>query len=151
MLYWVAMAFGVACAAPISSGPYTSLEGKPVPLFAEGKPVLLDFWASWCVPCRFAVPELNQIAKDHPNVRVIGVNADDPGDFENARRFIKVTKMEYPSIVDIPDQISDRLQVDALPTLILLDAKGQEIRRWIGAPEDLRAQIAKALLGQPLL
>lgn len=147
----MALFVGLAFAAPISSGPFTSLDGKRIALLAEGKPVLLDFWASWCVPCRFAVPELNQFAKEHPNVRVIGVNADDAGDFENARRFIKVTKMEYPSIVDIPDQISERLQVDALPTLILLDAKGQEIRRWIGAPEDLREQIGKALTEHSLL
>lgn len=129
-----------------SQGPFTSLDGKPVPLFVGDKLVLLDFWASWCIPCRMAVPEVNQIAKDHPNLRVVGVNADDPADFEKARRFIKSTKMSYPSIVDIPEQVSDALKVDAIPTLILLDSQGKEIKRWVGAPADLREQVRKFIV-----
>ncbi len=142
-ILWVTTAFSFA--GMNSQGPFTSLDGKPVPLFGDDKLVLLDFWASWCIPCRMAVPEVNQIAKDYPNLRVVGVNADDPADFEKARRFIKSTKMSYPSIVDIPEKVSDALRVEAIPTLILLDSQGREIQRWVGAPVNLKEQVRSAI------
>lgn len=144
LIFAIAFAFS-SFAATAPKGPFTTLDGKALALFADGKPVLLDFWASWCIPCRFAVPELNQIAMEHPSMHIVGVNADDPGNFDQAKRFMQATKMAYPSIVDIPEQISNHLQVDALPTLILFDGKGKELRRWIGAPQDLREQIRKSL------
>jgi cytochrome c biogenesis protein CcmG, thiol:disulfide interchange protein DsbE len=126
-------------------GPWTTLDGKPMVFFQDGKPLLLDFWASWCIPCRQAVTELNEISEDIPSLRIVGVNTDDPGNFEGAKHFMRVTKMSYPTIVDMPEQISNPLHVDGLPTLILFNAKGKEIKRWVGAPESLRQEIQDAL------
>jgi len=134
------MAIASVAASPFA-GPWSTLDGKQKTLFQDGKPVLFDFWASWCVPCRIAVPGLNALAEDNPNIHLVGVITDDPGDFEQARSFITKTKMAYPSIIDIPEKLSDALQVEALPTLLLLDAKGKELGRWIGEPDDLQKQI----------
>jgi thiol-disulfide isomerase/thioredoxin len=149
ILRTVSMLLALSLSMAFGKNPYqaqwTNLEGKPISLFHDKKPVLFDFWASWCVPCRASIPSLNQIAQKIPGLNVVGVNADDPGDLEMARKFIKKTGMSYPSILDIPDKISEPLEVDVLPTLILIDTDGKELGRWIGEPENFQEILTKLI------
>lgn len=137
------------CSIAFANNPYkgnwATVQGKQISLFQDKKAVLFDFWASWCVPCRASIPSLNAISKNLVELRVVGVNADDAGDLEQAQKFIKRTEMAYPSILDIPSKLSEPLQVEVIPTLILLDANGQELGRWIGEPEAFE-QILRKLL-----
>jgi len=130
--------------APFYAGPWTTLEGKKITLFTDGKPVLMDFWASWCVACRMATPHITAIGNDIPNLRIIGVNVEE-GDLADAHKFVEITKMKYPSIVDIPDRLSTPLQIEGLPSIILFDAKGKILKRWLGEPEDLGDSVRQAL------
>jgi len=123
------------------TGTWADLNGKQVAILGEGKYVLMDFWASWCVPCRIAAPDLNKLIPKFPELRIIGVNVDEPEGFPSARTFVRNAKLQFPSVIDIPAAMSDHFQVEGVPTMILLDPAGNELHRWIGEPPDLAQQL----------
>lgn len=116
-------------ASPSIYGSWSTIEGKQIVIKKSNQFVLLDYWASWCVACRGTVPKLLELQKQYPQLKIIGVNTDDAQDLEKALKFTKATKMNFPSIIDIPDQLSTPLKVDYLPTLILFNDKGKEVFR----------------------
>lgn len=95
----------------------------------KGKFILIDFWATWCGPCRKAIPELNEIQKQFKNdLIVIGIS-DETAD--------KVKAMEEPVInyyngIDTKATMKKALEVKGIPHVILIDPKG--IVRWEGFP-----------------
>lgn len=91
----------------------------------RGKAVILDFWASWCVPCRVQAPILDGVAKEYTGrpVHVVGVNTGD--DRESAVEFAQNQKLGYASVLDADGAVARQFGVGTLPTLIILDAEGQ--------------------------
>ena len=90
----------------------------------RGMVVLLDFWASWCGPCRKQMPILDRVARDYDKKRVmvIGVNTDT--EQELARDYLRLRPVSYPSLYDEEGVASRRFGVSKLPTLVLIDADG---------------------------
>jgi thiol-disulfide isomerase/thioredoxin len=101
-----------------------------------GHPVVLDFWATWCEPCRELIPDVDALQRDYGSkgVRVIGVSNEDAqtvGDFAKARN------LSYTMALD-PNSMANRVfGVDAFPTMIVLNAKGEIIYR--DTPPDEKA------------
>ena len=99
----------------------------------RGRVVLLNFWATWCVPCREEMPDLDRLdaTLDHRQAVVIGVAANTPAE---VRTFLVRMKVKYPILVGKPDPVlawSAQLgnQGLALPFSVLFDARGQV--RWM--------------------
>jgi thiol-disulfide isomerase/thioredoxin len=90
----------------------------------EGKIVLVDFWASDCVPCRDAVPELNELyrSKKASGFMLIGINVDENA--KDAEDFLKSFKVEYPILDDQKHKLIPKMGVELMPTSYLLDQKG---------------------------
>ena len=100
--------------------------GKPD---TEGKFVIIDFWATWCGPCRKAIPELNEIAKEFSkDVVVIGIS-DEPVEKIKA---MKEPVIEYYYGVDTKKTMDKILEIKGIPHVIIIDPKG--IVRWEGFP-----------------
>jgi thiol-disulfide isomerase/thioredoxin len=108
--------------------------GAPQTLAAyRGRVVLLNFWATWCAPCREEMPELNRLdaTLDHRRAAVVGIAADEPAEVQS---FLGKLKVQYPNLVGAPDPVyawSAQLgnQAMGLPFSVLLDRQGKV--RWM--------------------
>ncbi|RYZ93409.1 MAG: TlpA family protein disulfide reductase [Proteobacteria bacterium] len=87
-----------------------------------GKVVLVDFWASDCVPCRDAIPELEALFKQSKNFLILGINVDENA--KDASSFLESFKVSYPLLDDQKHQLIPVMGVDVMPTSFLLDKKG---------------------------
>ena len=98
----------------------------------RGKPVLLNVWASWCAPCRDEAPTLALAARRYTGrVHFIGVNyQDDP---DAAREFAHRFSLTFPSLADRSGAVSTALGLGGIPVTVVLDAKGEETFRRVGA------------------
>ena len=92
----------------------------------KGKVVVLDFWASWCGPCRMSVPEMNELTKSYAgkDVVVIGVNCDE--DKSAAKQGVEELGMKYQVAWDEGRTIQKCFGVDAYPTVIVLDKNNKQ-------------------------
>lgn len=99
-------------AAPLDLSPY------------RGKVVYLDFWASWCTPCRESFPWLAQLVHEYgaQNLVVVAVNVDH--DRERAERFLNDTPANFPIIYDPRGEIATAYKVAGMPSAVLIDRTG---------------------------
>jgi thiol-disulfide isomerase/thioredoxin len=116
-------------AAPEISVP--DLQGGTVELAdLVGSTVVLNFWASWCGPCRQEIPEFSAFAKDHPQVHVIGV-AVDSGSAADVERAAKSFGIDYRVAVG-DSSIMQRYKVSSLPTTVIIGADGKVKASHVG-------------------
>ncbi|MDQ3234667.1 MAG: redoxin domain-containing protein [Pseudobdellovibrionaceae bacterium] len=106
-----------------------------------GKVTILEFWATWCPACRSAIPRLNQWAKTHKNIQIIGIT-DEKEDV--IREFLKKEKIEYTLAIDAEQKLQTELQIGSIPTFLLIDSKGVVREVALGAGEYLESLIKKA-------
>ena len=126
------------------------LEGGKIDMESlRGKVVLLDFWATWCVPCLSEIPMFNELSKAHKvaGLELIGVSLDDEG-AAKVKPFVKIHPMAYTKVVG-DDKIAESFKVvpDSLPIAILVDKEGR-IRfthKGIVKKETLEEQITRLL------
>src|SRR5258708_6016001 len=115
--------------------PFTALDldGRPVSLAAlRGKVVLINFWATWCPPCREEIPDLIALQNKYKDrLQIIGVSQDS-GSLEEVRQFAAGHGMNYPTIMSTPEVEKLFPGIYALPTSFLLDREGHLAQKHIG-------------------
>jgi peroxiredoxin len=109
-------------------------DGKPVrSADFKGKVVVLDFWATWCGPCRAEIPGFIALQKRHEQegVAVIGVALDDGG-AETVKRFAQKEGVNYPVV--LADEETQRVfgGIEAVPTTFIIDRAGQIVKKHVG-------------------
>lgn len=138
----MAAVFAVVVAVGVTMGSVWGREtgpvGKPVPdaefvdfegnshrlgeLAGQGRPLLVNLWASWCEPCRREFPALSEYAASHPEVIVVGIAVED--DIESARRFVAEMAPRFLVGFDASRKLRRSLPYHGLPTTYLISAEG---------------------------
>ena len=144
---------GARPAAPVVAG--RTLTGQRFSLAGErGSVVVLNFWGSWCPPCRAEAPRLAALARyfGHDPVRFVG---DDVHDYTAAAEaFERTFGVDYPSIADSGEQVAlafhSTVPPSAIPSTLVIDRSGKIAARVVGevSYNGLRELIAKVLAGQ---
>ena len=147
----VVNAAAVANTKPIDFDFPKGSQGLPQKLSdLRGKVVLIDFWATWCGPCRMSMPELQELyVKYHDKgLEVIGVSDDDASTRGNIPQALADLKITYPSILetDLPG-IRDIFSFNGIPALFIVDKKG--VLRVVQEGFDPNGDLSKEVL--PLL
>ncbi|HUG56140.1 MAG TPA: TlpA disulfide reductase family protein [Candidatus Limnocylindrales bacterium] len=132
---------GPATATPSGGGAGLELAGADPVTGDEvslsqfaGKPVVLNFWASWCPGCYAEARALVSFAGKHPEAQVVGINFQDTS--AGAREFHAEFELPFPSIADPNGAIGARLRLQGMPTTIFLDAEHREVARIVGETDE---------------
>ena len=126
--------------APALSVPASLLVGQPAPDFAlrssqggnvrlsehAGEVVLINFWATWCGPCRQEMPLLDEIYGKYRRAGLVlfSVNVDDPGNLEAAQEMAEALRVSYPVLFDDRKDVSRAYQASTMPLTVLIDRAG---------------------------
>ncbi|HXX14741.1 MAG TPA: TlpA disulfide reductase family protein [Candidatus Eremiobacteraceae bacterium] len=118
--------------ASVEGGSENAASAPISPAETKGKVVLLDFWASWCGPCRMALPKVKQLQAVYggEDFTVISVSEDE--DEAAWRAFTTNHQMNWTQRFDGDSSLMRQYQVNALPTYVLLDRDGKEVQRYEG-------------------
>jgi cytochrome c biogenesis protein CcmG, thiol:disulfide interchange protein DsbE len=126
--------------------PSQVLSGHRVDLASlRGKPALVNFWASWCAPCKQEAPELKRFSQSlGDQATLVGVDWGDSAD--NARAFIAKAGWTYPVLRDPSQKVGTQYGLNGLPTTFVLDSDGNIVRTLQGPQtvSSLRSALAAA-------
>src|SRR5579863_9238936 len=158
----------VAGAAMIAgaAGPVFALatEGKPAPALIvpelggqtfdlaklRGKVVIVNFWATWCPPCREEIPEMIALADRYKDrLQIVGVSEDDDATPEEVRDFAREEKINYPIVMGSSGISREYGGVPALPTAFVVNTDGRVVIKHVGLyPAEVYDREIRALLGE---
>jgi thiol-disulfide isomerase/thioredoxin len=146
LLCCATLAGGLACDRASEAGPLrigdrvpdytaTRLDGGEFELAAlNGKTVLLNVWATWCVPCRTEMPVLQAVQDTYASagLHVIGVNIDRGDADRNVQAFLDDLNITFPTVRDPEDRATRIFRLIGVPETILVDRDSRIAFRWIG-------------------
>lgn len=133
--------------------PTFTLKGMDDKLYTGGgardKALLINFWASWCGPCKQEAPELSKLAEEFVDeLEIYGVNVSKYDNEKKARQFVQDYKLQYPILFDREGEVFEGLyKGQVFPTNVLIDRNGviQDIILGAPDPKDLRKKVKKLL------
>lgn len=136
MRYWMG-AWLVLCSAIVAPlAMAAELSGFTPQAFPQAKLLYVDFWASWCVPCRASFPWLNDMEAKYASrgLKVIGVNVD--RNRTDAEAFLARYPAQFDLLMDTRGELATRYALQGMPSAILLRPDGTEVDRHIGFRAD---------------
>jgi peroxiredoxin len=115
-------------------------------------PVLIDFWATWCVPCKKGMVALNELANRYDSLTVVMISIDAPKDVSKAKNYLKTNDYKFIGLFDSEKKLAKKLNVINPPRTIILDKTGSIIMSHDGyepGTEKIYEAKIRELLGMP--
>jgi peroxiredoxin len=156
---FVALAL-TACSLPGRSSAASTTPGATAPGFTvqgvdgathslsdyRGKVVVLNFWATWCIPCRAEMPDLEHEARLHRSDRVVILGMDWKETAASVRDFTQGLGVTYPMLLDADGGVYTTYRVGALPTTFIIDSGGRLVKSRIGiaSRDEIESEIKTA-------
>jgi thiol-disulfide isomerase/thioredoxin len=137
----------VAIGQPAPGFQLKDLSGNPVSLADfKGKVVLLDFWATWCGPCRLTMPLLEKLQEEHPNdFTLLAINLGEAPD--QVASYVQAQNINSKVLLDREESVGRAYESSSIPMQVLIDKNGivQNIQNgyYAGMKDDLWAEISK--------
>jgi cytochrome c biogenesis protein CcmG, thiol:disulfide interchange protein DsbE len=146
MLFIAAMIGTVSAASSAGSEPLDLARHR-------GRVVVVDFWASWCKPCRQSIPWLNAMRDRYgaSGLTIIGVNVD--AERADADRFLRELPIEFEIIFDPTGDLAKQFKVQGMPSSFVFDRTGKLVETHLGfreAKKDANEASLRNLLNQPV-
>jgi cytochrome c biogenesis protein CcmG, thiol:disulfide interchange protein DsbE len=136
----------VGQAAPDWSDPLVKGSGALTMAQLRGKPVFMDFFATWCPPCNAEAPMVNAAYKQYESqgLQVIGVDVQENA--QKAKQFVDQHQLDYPAVVD-SGTLSDQYRINGMPVGVFIDKTGVVRKIEVGqlSPDQLNADIKSIL------
>ncbi len=110
----------------------TFVDGKPAPV---GKPLILEFWATWCEPCRDSLPHLNELYKTYKDqgLEIVGITKDDEA---TIKTFTKDVPIDFRIAMDPSNAVAGIFGITTIPHTLVVDKTGKIV--WEGHPSTLQ-------------
>jgi peroxiredoxin len=123
---------GLAVGAKAPDFQLKTLTGENVKLSdLKGKKVMLNFWATWCPPCKAEMPEMEQFSKQaSDDIVILAVNIDPQLDVKG---FVNENKITFPILLDAEDKVNEAYQVISIPTTYFIDTNGVIQNKFTGS------------------
>ncbi len=136
----MALLFGCTAKSDISDASdfkLQDLNGKVIRLSDfKGKPVLLDFWATWCPPCRASIPGIEKLYKEYSGKGLVVLSISlDEGDWDSVKSFSIEKGITYP-VLKGTEEVSSQFQVRTIPMLVIINKEGKIVKRYLGYGDD---------------
>lgn len=147
-----ARADGVSVGARLPEIGLVGLDGKKIDRKSlAGKVVIIDFWATWCAPCKEELPVLQRLYEKYgkDGLVVVGISVDKEA--KNVRSFVKKLKLTFPVAHDADHAVSGRYEPATMPSSYVVDRKGvvRHVHKGYRAGDDKKIESeVKALLGK---
>ncbi|MBI3494103.1 MAG: TlpA family protein disulfide reductase, partial [Acidobacteria bacterium] len=138
--------------ATVASFTARDLDGREVsPASWRGKVIIVNFWATWCPPCRAEIPDLIALQEKYRDrLQIIGVSEDEESP-EMVKRFAADHKMNYPIVMTTPELEKRFPGVGALPTSFIIDRESRVVQKHVGMlTARTTEQETRALAGLPV-
>lgn len=120
----------------------TTLDGDTITLSdLRGSPVVLNFWATWCGPCRSEIPAFSRFAKAHPEVPVLGLSVDKTSP-SKVRHTVREWGISYPVAI-ISGALQNKYDISTLPTTVIINPDGKVHKIHVGTMSE--RQLARAI------
>ncbi|RHW77215.1 TlpA disulfide reductase family protein [Colwellia sp. RSH04] len=118
----------------------TSLQYKNIIKQYKGNVIYLDFWASWCTPCRKSFPWMNKIQKKYAdkNFKVISINLDAEPNL--AKQFLASTPANFTILNDPNGKLAQELQLKGMPSSFIINAEGKIVSAHVGFTDKKKVQ-----------
>jgi thiol-disulfide isomerase/thioredoxin/Tfp pilus assembly protein PilF len=128
----------------------TTLQGQQMSLSQlAGRVVVMDFWATWCPPCRASVPELRELTKKYPTDKLVLISVSADKDEKEWREFVAKKNMDWAQYRDTDHKVLDAFAIHAFPTYLVIDGDGVVKERITGLnPQESVVHRLKATLQQ---
>ena len=133
----------------------TDLQGHPVTLSdLRGKAVVLNFWATWCPPCKEEIPWFVDLQKRYgeQGLQIVGVSMDDDGDQKSVAKFAAENSINYPILLGKENVAAQYGGIDYLPTTFYIDRSGVVLDRVFGQPgtrDEIEQNVKRAIASKP--